>query len=80
MIDLVQWRVTIGCYHTAYCCHGKSVGNVPWKWISVYFMMSVTVIAVIQMLILLCCDVETNPGPTLGNMYVQMNSLSCFIT
>ena len=75
MIDLIQWRVTIGCFYTARRCHGKSVGNVSWKWISVYFIMSVTVIAVIQMLILLCCDVETNPGPTLGNIYVSLTNV-----
>ena len=75
MIDLIQWRVTIGCFYTARHCHGKSVGNVSWKWISVYFMMNVTVIAVMQMLILLCCDVETNPGPTLGNIHVSLSNV-----
>ena len=73
MIDLIQWRVTIGCFYTARRYHGKSLGNVSWRWISAYFMMSVTVIAVIQMLILLCCDVETNPGPTLGNIRVHVS-------
>ena len=40
-------------------------------------MMSVTVyiVAVIQMLILLCCDVETNPGPTLGKIHVSLTNV-----
>ena len=80
MIDLIQWRVTIGCFYTARRYHGKSVGNVSWKWISVYFMMSVTVIAVIQMLILLCCDVETNPGPTLGSIHVSLTNVNMSVS
>ena len=32
-------------------------------------------IAVMQMLILLCCDVEANPGPTLGNIHVSLTNV-----
>ena len=69
MIDLIQWRATIGSYYAARSYRSKTVGTVlSWRWILAYCMMSATVIAVIQMLILLCCDVEANPGPTLGKI------------
>ena len=79
MIDLIQWRVTIGTWH---CSSNNSKGSkreydheevspsVDEWWIgSLRLLQAILTVAVIlsyslvMMLLLLCGDVEINPGP-----------------
>ena len=79
MIDLIQWRVTIGTW----CCssnnrkgsktkydHGEVSHLVDEWWIgSLRLLQAILTVAVIlsyslvMILLLLCGDVEINPGP-----------------
>ena len=83
MIDLIQWRATIG---TWYCSsvmgshkrkrskrrvdHGEMSSSVDEWWIgSLRLLQAILTVAVVlsysivMMLLLLCGDVEINPGP-----------------
>ena len=93
MIDLIQWRATIG---TWYCSsvmgshkrkrskrrvdHGEVSHSVDEWWIgSLRLLQAILTVAVIfsyslmMMLLLLCGDVEINPGPiNIGEFFVLM--------
>ena len=76
MIDLIQWRVTIGTWH----CSGKGsktkydrgeVSHSVDEWLMGSLrlfpaMLTVAVVlssSIVMILLLLCGDVEINPGP-----------------
>ena len=79
MIDLIQWRVTIGTWHCSSNNrkgykrendHGEVSHSVDEWWIgSLRLLQAILTVAVIlsyslvMILLLLCGDVEINPGP-----------------
>ena len=79
MIDLIQWRVTIGTWHCSSnnrkgskreYDHGEVSHSVDEWWIgSLRLLQAILTVAVIlsyslvMILLLLCGDVEINPGP-----------------
>ena len=79
MIDLTQWRVTIGTWHCSSnnskgskreYDHGEVSHSVDEWWIgSLRLLQAILTVAVIlsyslvMILLLLCGDVEINPGP-----------------
>ena len=83
MIDLIQWRVTIGTWYCSSAMgshkrkrskrridHGEVSHSVEEWWIgSLRLLQAILTIAVIlsyslmMILLLLCGDVEINPGP-----------------
>ena len=77
MIDVTQWRVSIGlwvCHHVSYSTHSKETPNAE----SSSRIDGVTIIRKIKdltfslrvfllLLLILSGDVELNPGPKIGN-------------
>ena len=81
MIDISQWRVSIGlwaCHQTSYCTHCKETPNTKS---SSNMINGVNIIRKIKdltfslgiflsLLLILSGDVELNPGPKMGNSII----------
>ena len=87
MIDISQWRVSIGswvCHQTSYNTHSKVIpdtGRIDGVTIirkikDIIFSLGVF----LSLLLILSGDVELNPGPKTGNHTIKMNSLCPFYT
>ena len=88
MIDLMQWRASIGTWHCVTCSHkrrrsnrvlhrGEELHSAGEWWIGSLRLLGVVLTETVKLsysfviklilLLLLCGDVETNPGPiTIG--------------
>ena len=61
MIDIVQWRASIGRYHSGRYCRGSSGNGCREMVSSLCYSVSGTVI--VALLMMCCGDIENNPGP-----------------
>ena len=93
MIDLMQWRASVGTWHCVTCCHkhrrsnrglhhgvlhhGEELHSASEWWMGSLRLLGVVLTETVKLsysfviklilLLLLCGDVETNPGPiTIG--------------
>ena len=64
MIDVIQWRISIGCFCTSrgYHSNTKSTGH--------HNVRCSVLCCMLVVLLLLCGDIEQNPGPIGGKIYI----------
>ena len=79
MIDVIQWRASIGRYNASRRCgmSGTVKFTISQRDLLMYLGMSTTVLVVIMLLIKLCGDVEINPGPVLGKKRLLNKIIYC---
>ena len=67
MIDLIQWRISIGCFCTTRGYHSKTkcTGRHNVRCSVLYCILAV-------LLLLQCGDVELNPGPGKHILYERV--------